>query len=827
MRLIASALALAAALFLDLSNAALAQANLDPASHDYLSLIAPNKVRYLPGEAGTLEVVLLNDSGSTLTGGSLSVEVQNDGVVVTTHTAAIPTLANAATATVSMPITAPAGADGRGYRVEVNVLNASATVIDSAMSAIDVGTDPHRYPRHQFITNLQPNLNVATENREARAWGITHNQYYDAQYRHHQAAPPAGLSQWPAPNHQNASWPGAVSNMVSRATINAMLAADDAARIQSGLYTPIYGADIENYAADGVTLRMMSFARQCSTANPCTEMDVPTLPVRDSNNLTIPDNYDAICWTGTAIGTPFYPGLGSCTVGNRVELDWQTHFGWQLSRILIANVTDSDWRNRLSRVSIRPAIVQFPSYDFVQGDIFGTDDRLANRQRWDWQGRPLNNAIGFGDFVTSLSRSVGRPVAINTVTGEGFVDVALTSAVPFVYRETWDFEGQAGGSPVPGFNTFPGLMALVGGSEFSYRRYTTRAVVLPMYPQRLNDSGTFREPQALQLEAVTAMAGADWMSLVDGGRGFTNNVFVPGFEPPHTAAGRENRLRARLFNIAVQQHTRNPAVGGAAESWQVGGANVSTVGAAGNLWILGTSGPGVQIGHVINLLANPTNFWSEGSPSLNDSPTAQVIPAASLVTGRAFTMYYLGLTQVAATGRLRCYSPDTNNGEPQVVTYTRGGTPGAYYIQGTIPDFRYRSMCVLRTAASADEYGGILATEPIRATWSDSTSNGVTRFATVARLCCGQVMEYRRVAFTAAHNSLVLFSAQPTPSVITFRLDSPTGPVVASCGVPATANFGVGTETTCGVSGVAAGTRRLFVSADRPVALYSFRFAGP
>ncbi len=185
---------------------------------------APDKAFYHPDEGVTLEV---NASGGT----RVEATVRYLDQVVATLDASL----DGGSASLSWT---PPEASGRGYGVDVRLLDADGNTLATTETAFDVLDRWIQAPRYGFLTQFSVGRNDADA---TMAWASTYHvnglQFYDWQYRHEQLLPPDGME----------PYTDVLGRTHSLATVNQLIAAAHAHNIAAMPYTAIYGASYAFY----------------------------------------------------------------------------------------------------------------------------------------------------------------------------------------------------------------------------------------------------------------------------------------------------------------------------------------------------------------------------------------------------------------------------------------------------------------------------------------------------------------------------------------------------------------------------------------------------
>jgi dextranase len=754
---------LLALLALAFATPAVAGPTLDPTTHPYIALVTTSKAVFRTGETGNVVVTLRNAGGSTFTGNAIATIYLNTAIVGQTTTPV--TITSGGAPVYSVPFTITNTGD-RGYHVDVTLRDGANAIVDAAPASIDVqaSTFAAAFPRQCWVGKWDTSINAASLLDSQVAWHCNSVQGY-ANYYRPELAPPASLATWPS-----------LSNLtVSRATINSVITAAHARSMPVGFFQAT-GEAYNTWPAQAVKPKLAwgSFNSACGkTVAGCTEADMNRSP-------DAPDNWS------------------------------QYNPPWQADHLDFFDPCNAGWQQHLISKSIRPMLDQF-AFDFWQADTVGAPSTNGGIT-YDYKGNPIDTKACLGDFTTGAAARIGKPTILNNVCFWGLVDTAFAGAQPYVYAETWNF--------CPNTQYYPGLNAVVSGSAYGLRRYTTRPIVQPAYMQRnLADRCTTGQQTTgctlngnspLLATAMFAIAGSTLMNHADDGCVQTN-VFVEGQHLPCTAAVVNNLLSYKAFEVSYQHMLRDAVTDSTEACLITSGATGSGTGAAGQVYVLGKNKAGFQICHLLNLTGVSSNDWTD-LEGTKEKPTT--------LTNVGMKMYYYGNTVVPGTNKLWWASPDVANGAAQALSYTAGSDGAGRFVTFTLPSLSYWDMIALETSI-ADTNLSIDGRQPVRGNWYSTASAGISSAGTYASAaCCKRYAGYKRIQVGAASSTVnIIYSALKTASV-TFHLDAPDGATIGSCPLP------VGTIATaqCTVSAVS-GLHDIYVEFNQPVSLFSFYFS--
>ncbi|MDG2515872.1 glycoside hydrolase family 66 protein [Sphingobium yanoikuyae] len=605
--------------------------SLDPAKHRYVRHIYTNKAVYAPGARGRLLVTLANPGADDRT-------VQ---VVATIHrnTQILDEITNKATiggsgnVLVDMDFVAPSDGGERGYRVAVTVKDAGGRVLDVAASAIDVQNSPlnARFPRQCWISHWDGKVDAASLIDSQIAWHCNTVQSYASYYRPELAPPPA-LDSWLS-----------LSNLkVSRSVIRDVIDAAHAANMPVGFFQAT-GEAYSDWPKQKVrpSLSWGSFRNRCGLTGRCDADDMDQMPQS-------PDN-------------------------------WR-QYGWQADHLDFFDPCNPEWQNFLLTRSIAPMLAQF-DYDFWQADTVGAPVQPT----FDSKGASLDTVRCLSTFTSGAAKRLKKPAILNNVSGWGMTDAAGKGTQPYLYRETWDFD-----TPY-----YPGLNGVIAAIMADMGHRDPRAIVQPGYINRTlaqkcetgarKNGCVVNPPAALLATAMFAIAGSTWMNHPDEGCIMTN-VFVEGYHLPCSKALVDGLLSYKAFEVGYQNLLRDGVRDSERPCQMMSGGTGASIGAAGQVYLLGKTMPQFQICHLLNLTGLPSNAWSDLDGTM---------PAPKAIGPATMKLYYSGAPVRHGRNRLWWASPDHDNGATQLLDYGTGTDQGGNYVSFTLPALNYWDMVVL------------------------------------------------------------------------------------------------------------------------------------
>lgn len=608
----------------------------DVAAHPHIRLVTTDKAVYAPRAAGNVRVTLRNPAGSPVAA-RITATIYRDTTLIhkVSEDISVPVSRGVPA---ELPFTAPDTGE-RGYRVAVTVRSANGVVLDTVMTAIDVQTSRlhARYPRQCWISHWDGATDATSLIASQVAWHCNTVQSY-ASYFRPELAPPASL----------ASWRSLSNLVVSRVAIRDVIAAAHDANMPVGFFQAI-GEAYSDWPLQAVrpSLAWGSFRNRCVLRGTCTAADMDRSP------------------------------QGS---------DSWSKYGWQADHLDFFDPCSKGWQAFLLSRSVGPMIKQF-GFDFWQADTVGAPVQPT----FDASGHPLDTARCLSDITTGAQARLGVPAILNTVSGWGMQDAASKGGQPYLYRETWNFDAPY----------YPGLNGLVAGVANAMTGRAMRAIVQPAYINRTLaekcalraqvDRCTVNPHAALLATAMFAIAGSTWMNHPDQGCILTN-VFVEGYHLPCSPALIDALLSYKAFEVAYEELLRDDTRDSKQPCEITSGGKGGSVGAAGEVYLLGKARPGFQICHLLNLKGVSSSDWTD-----LEGTKEKPMPLGALT----MRLHYDGDRVESGRNLLWLASPDHAAGAAQLLPYTTGADERGRYVAFTLPGLRYWDMIVLETGAGA------------------------------------------------------------------------------------------------------------------------------
>ena len=461
------------------------------------------------------------------------------------------------------------------------------------------------------------------------------------------------------------------------------------------------------------------------------------------------------------------------------QLNYALPGGWATSALYEMNNRDTGWQNYIYG---REQTV-FANFAFDGWHI----DSLGQHNVYDYAGNAFNLDDYNPQFINNAKTTLGKRVTFNTVDAGGENQVAQNANVDFVYSELW-----SGNANYSDFKT----------RVDNVRRFGSKAVVFPAYMNYAKTSGTFNEASVRLTDAAIFANGASHLELGDGDKMLHREYFADDQNVLMTSTLAAAMRNYYDFLVAYENLLRDGTVS-AANQVTVTGATTSTSGSAGAVWVIPRKTLGYNTLHLINLVNNTSTAWRDDNGTY---------PAPPMLSSLGVKMYYSG---TLGGGKLWCATPDTNSSSAIQLTYASGSDTGGNYITFTVPQLQYWDMVWLEIngtnsataqiqAENYDSMAGI-------GTESTSDTGGGHDVGNVMSTTGDSYVAFNNIDFGTGPSSVSARVASAVANgTIEFRLDSPTGPLIATVPVGNTGGWQNWQTVTASVSG-ASGVHRLFV----------------
>lgn len=319
-----------------------------------------DKAMYSPGQTVTIYADLKNNTGATLTNGSVTLYFKHLTTEVSSPSTRYFTLSPGSTTTLVWSWTPP-NTDFQGYLVEALAKDSSDNVIDNMNVGVDVSSSWTKFPRYGYLSYYPSQSSDTSYNTiwQLKNYHINALQYYDWQWKHH--IPLAGTVNNPASN-----WVDIANRATYRQTILNMINAGHGYNIAAMNYNLVYGA-YNGYGEDGSGV-----------------------------------NYQWSAYTDSSHTAQDYLSFSE---------------GWACTALYLFNPGNTSWQNYL--ISRENDV--FAAYPF---DGWHADQLGDGGTRYDYNGNVINMTLGFKNLLNAAKTGTGKKIIFNNVGDYGQEDVA-------------------------------------------------------------------------------------------------------------------------------------------------------------------------------------------------------------------------------------------------------------------------------------------------------------------------------------------------------------------------------------------------------------------
>lgn len=709
-----------------------------------------DKPFYAAGDTANITLALTNGTGASYTG-NIKMAVCSRGVLIGYQTSAVSSLASGSSQNVTFSQTAPSSYKNHGYLLVFAALTSSdsggvsctgtgtssSSPVDVATGAINIAANAQEDPIEGFIDapTISQNTSVTAAQvaQNMSQYHIGLIQGYDLAWRHDEPYPTS--NSW-----DNLSGVPMTKTMISN-----------------------YASAYHSYGMKFLAYSLWDGAwPDYLTAN---------------TNLNLSEaRFTTACGSGS----------GTCTIANQGYTSLGSgcsSWGWSACAIYYMNPGNGNWQAWMGSQFKKLMTMGF---DGIHIDTLGDDGQTY----YDYKGRTLPNLGGYlADFTNYVQIATGGVTDINQVSGWNLQDVAVRGISKNLYIE-----------PHPEFNNYASYPSYNGLTQ-QLSEWTSRKLVTAYYLQQVK-SGVLSTSNAVNGESVTVcdpsvsgsancLANNPGVALMmgqvanSGGSPLVLGDYdhiVPGPFFPRASLGMDANLQQYMgdfWNWYVGQRDIL-RVGTADASTVVSITNSnsavvnSSVGAAGYIYTRPFYKAGLAIGlDMTNLIGVSDNRIDD--PDGTHKPTAQ----SSLTV----TMGYFGNV---TPGNLWYTAPDINHGIPQQISYSAGSTTGT--ITFTLPSLLTTGVVYLESGALSNTQDFTMgSSDYIPGSSAVSWSNGMGNSSgSSVHGCCGRSAKWENIDLGSSGVTTLSANVTSVPGgTVEFRVDSPTGTLLAQVNVPA------------------------------------------
>jgi dextranase len=408
-------------------------------------------------------------------------------------------------------------------------------------------------------------------------------------------------------------------------------------------------------------------------------------------------------------------------------------------------------------------------------------DSLGNFSlRFDASGIDVDLAASFPGFINAARTALPQKrMVFNSVDAWGQGAIAASADVDFVYSEIWS-------------GTYKRFLDLV----YQTKIFSSKPIVFPAYMNMSrtldhfygqtncgnmgHDTGFANEASIRLTNSAILAAGGTHLEMGNGDVMVTQ-MYWPGQQLAMSDSLKWATLDHYNFEVAYENLLRDGVADAPLRTQLRNGLAYGANGDPGTVWTFQKTKAGFEILHLINLSANRTSDWRDPCTD----PTAY--PPPPTLTNLPVRMY----VKTSGIQRVMVASPEIDHGKPYALGSVAGSDANGTYLDLVVPSLTYWTMVWVETSAlSGTDYHinpyGTLEGEH----YTDASGLGVLPSTdiggglTVANALYGRWARYASVDFGSnspvAPLRINLRVASAVNGVVELRLDSPTGPLLAS-----------------------------------------------
>lgn len=342
------------------------------ASGSIITNVNTDKARYNPGATVTIFVDMTNNSGSSISNGSVTLYFKHLNKEVSSSQTQTLNLATGASTSLSWTWTTPT-TDFQGYSIEVWVRDGAGNTQDNYNTAVDVSSDWTKFPRYGYVATY-PSQDTATSANiiwQLKNYHIDALQFYDWQWKHH--IPLAGTVSAPA-----SSWNDVGGRTNYRQTVMDYLNASHGYNMLGFSYNAANAA-YADYGTDGSGVNSQ-------------------WGLYDNSNCTGQDYWNFNGWGGVTSG------------------------------LYLFNPADSGWQNYIANREND----MYAAYPF---DGWHVDQLVTSNSRYTCSGSSVDVYSTFPGFLSSMKAKTNKRLIFNSSGGTALSGVAASGAVDALYTE--------------------------------------------------------------------------------------------------------------------------------------------------------------------------------------------------------------------------------------------------------------------------------------------------------------------------------------------------------------------------------------------------------
>lgn len=326
------------------------------------------------------------------------------------------------------------------------------------------------------------------------------------------------------------------------------------------------------------------------------------------------------------------------------------------SDIYLFDPSNPEWQNHLFQEEKR-------TFSVLPFDGFHVDQLGDRGPLWRYNGKSINLAATYGDFLEKAKQSLNVDLVMNAVGQYGQGSIAQ-GPVKFLYSEVWE-----------GHPQFRHLKEIVDQNA-KYGKYQYNTVLAAYMNYKLsNSAGEFNTPGVLLADAVMFAIGGSHLEL---GENMLSKEYFPHKNLKIPAVLEKQLVTYYDFLVAYQNLLRDGAQETSLEVIAGSpGIQLSKTADKGKIWSFSKEKNGKDIVHFINFTDATTMNW-------NDTDGKQAEP-------QQIDSVTITVNSAKKAKRVWLASPDYHDGSPVMIDFKQEND----LIHMTMPYLKYWDMVVI------------------------------------------------------------------------------------------------------------------------------------
>jgi dextranase len=325
------------------------------------------------------------------------------------------------------------------------------------------------------------------------------------------------------------------------------------------------------------------------------------------------------------------------------------------SDIYLYDPSNQEWQNYLLQAEKRT----FAALPF---DGFHVDQLGDRGTLWNYEGKSVNLALTYGDFLKKAKQTLNVDLVMNAVGQYGQGSIAQ-GPVKFLYSEVWGSHPQ-----------FRNLKDIVDQNNKYGKNQLNTVFAAYLNYNLANAAGQFNAPGVLLADAVMFALGGSHLEL---GENMLAKEYFPNRNLKIPSALEEQLISYYDFLVAYQNLLRDGAQETSLEIGSSEGVQFSKTAEKGKVWSFSKEKDGKDIVHLINLTDATTLNW-------NDTDGKQAEPQQK-------DNVVITVTTDKKAKNIWLATPDSYHGSPVAAAFKQENGR----VQVTIPHLKYWDMVVV------------------------------------------------------------------------------------------------------------------------------------